>query len=169
MPLVLVDPAYTSQTRAECGHVDKRRLPATSPNAARACGMRGVSHASPPPRKGCLDGGANPAASWALPPNPVPQGRAKLTVGHIKLSVSPLQAPLPSRAARQEAAGTGCERRRCAARRACPVGDFQGIAWSGPSPEPGCSGPRPPNRHGLSARADAGLVAACRALAEGSA
>ncbi|MGW1910391.1 hypothetical protein ACWCQS_06465 [Streptomyces sp. NPDC002076] len=74
------------------------------------------------------------------------QGRVKLTVGHIKLSVSPLQAPLPSRAARQEAAGTGCERRRSAARCACPVGDFQGIAWSGRWPDQGCRGPRPPNR-----------------------
>ncbi|MFF2476673.1 zinc ribbon domain-containing protein, partial [Streptomyces sp. NPDC058066] len=92
----------TSQTCAECGHVDKRNrvdqglficrgcgvvaqptgmLPATSPHVALLCGLRGVSHASLPPHSGCLDGGANPAASRALPPSPVLQGRVKLTIG----------------------------------------------------------------------------------------
>lgn len=28
--------------------------------------MRGVSHASLPPRNGCLDGGVHPAANWTL-------------------------------------------------------------------------------------------------------
>ncbi|MFD5633611.1 zinc ribbon domain-containing protein [Streptomyces sp. NPDC127077] len=89
MPLVFVDPAYTSQTCAECGHVDRRNrvdqglficrgagalltvtgmLPTTSPPVARACGMRGVSHASLPPRKGCWTGESTqrPAGHYLL-------------------------------------------------------------------------------------------------------
>ncbi len=100
VPLVLVDPAYTSQTCAECGHVDKRNRVDQGLFICRGCGV--VAHADrnashniatrgetvwnagresrvPATPQGCLDGGANPAASWALPPNPVLQGRVKLT------------------------------------------------------------------------------------------
>ncbi|MFF9398959.1 zinc ribbon domain-containing protein, partial [Streptomyces sp. NPDC014744] len=93
-------PAYTSQTCAECGHVDKRNrvdqglficrrcgslptptgmLPTTSPPVARACGMRGVSHASLPLHRGVWTEESTPAASRALPPSPVLQDRVKLT------------------------------------------------------------------------------------------
>jgi putative transposase len=74
VPVVYVDPAWTSRTCADCGHTGRRNrvsqarficrscaslrtltgtLPATSPPAARLRGMRGVSHAPlPPPATG---------------------------------------------------------------------------------------------------------------------
>ena len=69
VPVVYVDPAWTSRTCADCGHAGRRTasprpcssagaaaslrmqtgtLPATSPPAARLRGMRGVSHAPLP-------------------------------------------------------------------------------------------------------------------------
>ncbi|MEV6840512.1 transposase [Streptomyces sp. NPDC051133] len=43
VPLVFVDPAYTSQTCAECGHVDKRNRVGQGLFICRACGV--VAHA----------------------------------------------------------------------------------------------------------------------------
>ncbi|MEV8561854.1 transposase [Streptomyces sp. NPDC051917] len=43
VPLVLVDPAYTSQTCAECGHVDKRNRASQARFPCRSCGV--VAHA----------------------------------------------------------------------------------------------------------------------------
>lgn len=43
VPVVYVDPAYTSQTCAECGHVDRRNRPDRSTFACRSCGV--VAHA----------------------------------------------------------------------------------------------------------------------------
>lgn len=99
MPLVFVDPAYTSQMCCECQHVDKRNhvgqglficrgggslptptgmLPTTSPNAARACGKRGVSHASLPPHNG-VSGRRSPfqqPAGTTSKPRPLGPGHA---------------------------------------------------------------------------------------------
>ena len=43
VPLVFVDPAYTSQTCAECGHVDKRNRVDQGLFICRGCGV--VAHA----------------------------------------------------------------------------------------------------------------------------
>ncbi|WP_433455000.1 RNA-guided endonuclease InsQ/TnpB family protein [Streptomyces sp. CA-142005] len=43
VPLVFVDPAYTSQTCAECGHVDKRNRASQARFQCRSCGV--VAHA----------------------------------------------------------------------------------------------------------------------------
>ncbi|MGW2039479.1 RNA-guided endonuclease InsQ/TnpB family protein [Streptomyces virginiae] len=57
VPLVYVDPAYTSRQCSECGHIDRKNR---ADQVTRPC------H----PITGCLDEGANPTASWALPPSP---------------------------------------------------------------------------------------------------
>ncbi|MGW6412762.1 zinc ribbon domain-containing protein [Streptomyces vinaceus] len=101
VPLVYANPAYTSRQCSQCGHTDRRSRRSQASFACRACGClanaddsashniarkgeavwaagresRGPCH----PCKGCLDGGANPAASRALPPRPALQGRVKLT------------------------------------------------------------------------------------------
>ena len=41
VPLVFVDPAYTSQTCAECGHVDKRNRVDQGLFICRGCGVVG--------------------------------------------------------------------------------------------------------------------------------
>ncbi|MFF7989631.1 RNA-guided endonuclease InsQ/TnpB family protein [Kitasatospora xanthocidica] len=43
VPLVYVDPAYTSQTCADCGHTDKKNRPGQATFACRSCGV--VAHA----------------------------------------------------------------------------------------------------------------------------
>jgi putative transposase len=43
VPLVFLDPAYTSQTCAECGHVDKRNRASQARFRCRSCGV--VAHA----------------------------------------------------------------------------------------------------------------------------
>ncbi|MGW2372183.1 RNA-guided endonuclease InsQ/TnpB family protein [Kitasatospora sp. NPDC001683] len=43
VPLVYVDPAYTSQTCADCGHIDRRNRPDQATFACRSCGV--VAHA----------------------------------------------------------------------------------------------------------------------------
>ena len=88
VPVVHVNPAYTSQECAECHHVDKRNRPSQAVFACRSCGV--VAHADrnssrviahrgesmwmagresrvPVPRKECSDAGGNAAASRALP------------------------------------------------------------------------------------------------------
>ncbi|MFE9824730.1 zinc ribbon domain-containing protein [Streptomyces sp. NPDC005791] len=42
VPLVYVDPAYTSRQCSQCGYTDRR---------AKPCGQWGVSHASQPPHR----------------------------------------------------------------------------------------------------------------------
>jgi len=88
VPVVHVNPAYTSQECAECHHVDKRNRPSQAVFACRSCGV--VAHADhnssrvigqrgermwtagresrvPAPRKECSDAGGNATASRALP------------------------------------------------------------------------------------------------------
>ncbi|MGW2721771.1 zinc ribbon domain-containing protein [Streptomyces sp. NPDC001492] len=98
--LVFVDSAYTSQTwasaatstvstgspkpssyagRAASLRTPTGTLPTSSPAGARTRGLRGVSHASLPPRRGVWTEEPTPAASWALPPSPVLWGRVTLT------------------------------------------------------------------------------------------
>lgn len=43
VPLVYVDPAYTSQTCAECGHIDKKNRPTQALFICQRCGV--VAHA----------------------------------------------------------------------------------------------------------------------------
>ncbi|WP_245797368.1 RNA-guided endonuclease InsQ/TnpB family protein [Mangrovactinospora gilvigrisea] len=92
VPLVLVDPAYTSQTCAECGHLDTRNRIDQATFICQGCGVvahadriasRNIAHKGeavwnagresrvPATPSGCLDGGAHPAAGRALPPSPV--------------------------------------------------------------------------------------------------
>lgn len=98
VPLVYVDPAYTSQTCAECGHVDRRNRPDQATFACRSCGV--VAHAdrnasrniarravvawdagrqsSAPGLAPCgrgLDAGAHLTASGALPASSAVHGR----------------------------------------------------------------------------------------------
>ena len=92
VPVVFVDPAYTSQQCSECDQIDNKNRASQSLFICRNCGV--VAHAdrnasrniarkgeavwtagresrvSATPQ-GCLDGGDHPAASWALPPSPV--------------------------------------------------------------------------------------------------
>ena len=88
VPVVHVNPAYTSQECAECHYIDKRNRPSQAVFKCRSCGV--VAHADhnssrvigqrgesmwtagresrvPAPRKECLDAGGNAAASRALP------------------------------------------------------------------------------------------------------
>ncbi|MCX5233313.1 transposase [Streptomyces sp. NBC_00233] len=100
VPLVYVSPAYTSQQCSECGHIDRKNRIGQASSACRSCGT--VLHADdnasrniarkgvavwtagcesrvPATPWGCLNGGVNPAASWALSPGSALQGRVKLT------------------------------------------------------------------------------------------
>lgn len=93
VPVVHVNPAYTSQECAECHHVDKRNRPSQAVFACRSCGV--VAHADrnssrviahrgesmwmagresrvPAPREECSDAGGNAAASRALPARSAP-------------------------------------------------------------------------------------------------
>ncbi|WP_432164738.1 RNA-guided endonuclease InsQ/TnpB family protein [Streptomyces sp. bgisy031] len=92
VPVVFVDPAYTSQQCCECGYIDDRNRASQALFTCRNCGV--VAHADrnasrniarkgeavwtagresrvPAAPQGWLDGGAHPTASRALPPNPV--------------------------------------------------------------------------------------------------
>ncbi|MEU2433189.1 transposase [Streptomyces sp. NPDC007861] len=99
VPIVFVDPAYSSRECAERGHIDRlnrvaqarfacrscgviahadRRLPVSSRAEARPRGLRGVNHASLPPHKRCLDGGSHPTASWGATSKPGPPGPSQV-------------------------------------------------------------------------------------------
>jgi len=88
VPVVHVNPAYTSQECAECHHIEKRNRPSQAVFACRSCGV--VAHADhnasrviahrgadtwragresrvPAPRHRCSDAGGDTAASRALP------------------------------------------------------------------------------------------------------
>ncbi|MEU6002074.1 transposase [Streptomyces sp. NPDC047197] len=92
VPLVFVDPAYTSQMCCQCQHIDKRNRVDQALFICRGCGVvahadRNASHNiaqrgesvwnagresdAPATPQGCLDGGAHLTASGALPPSPV--------------------------------------------------------------------------------------------------
>ncbi|MEU2868069.1 transposase [Streptomyces olivoreticuli] len=91
VPLVYVDPAYTSRQCSGCGHIDRKNRVDQATFACRACGLlanaddnashnidrkgeivwtAGRESRVPVTPSGCLDGGDDPAASWVLPPSP---------------------------------------------------------------------------------------------------
>ncbi|WP_345593575.1 zinc ribbon domain-containing protein [Streptomyces marokkonensis] len=94
-PLVFVEPAYTSQTCAESGHVGKRNRVGQGLFICRGCGVvahadRNASHSiatrgesvrnagresrvPATPQRGVRTEESTPAASRALPPSPPPQ------------------------------------------------------------------------------------------------
>ena len=109
VPLVFVDPAYTSRMCSECRHIGKQDRAdqgpfmcrgcgvvahadrnASPPPVARAWGTRGVSHASLSPPRGVRTEEPIPAASRARPPRPTLESRVKSTPG---------RRPSPSRSA----------------------------------------------------------------------
>jgi len=88
VPVVHVNPAYTSQECAECRHIDKRNRPSQAVFACRSCGVvaradhnsshviaqrgegiwtAGCESRVPAPRKEFSDAEGNAAASRALP------------------------------------------------------------------------------------------------------
>jgi len=108
MPVVHVNPAYTSQECAKCHYIDKRNRPSRAVFECRSCGV--VAHADhnssrviaqrgvdmwtagresrvPAPQQRCLDAGGNAAVSRVLPARSVLEDRE---VGGV--------TPFPSRA-----------------------------------------------------------------------
>ncbi|MFE5596871.1 zinc ribbon domain-containing protein [Streptomyces sp. NPDC056549] len=84
VPLVYVDPAYTSRQRSQCGHIDRNNRVGQATFACRACGFlanaddnashniarkgetvwtAGRESRAPATPQGCLNEGAHPAAS----------------------------------------------------------------------------------------------------------
>ncbi|MFE5594799.1 zinc ribbon domain-containing protein, partial [Streptomyces sp. NPDC056549] len=84
VPLVYADPAYTSQRCSQCGHIERGNRQSQATFACRSCGFlanaddsashniarkgetvwtAGRGSRAPATPKGCLNGGANPAAS----------------------------------------------------------------------------------------------------------